>query len=190
MRNLVLFAALGALAFSSSSFAKEKDGVTVPDTMKVGDTELKLNGLGTRVKNIVFVGVNVYVAALYLEKPSKSAQEVISSDQTKRVVMVMLRDLEKQAIIDAVRDGFKQNAGAQMAQLQPRLDKFLALIDTDFKKGDRFVVTYVPGKGTQLSGAGEKAAIEGKDFADALFSVWLGNKPVDDALKKALLAGG
>ena len=28
--------------------------------------------------------------------------------------------------------------------------------------------------------------IEGRDFADALFAVWLGPKPVQDDLKKAL----
>ncbi len=33
----------------------------------------------------------------------------------------------------------------------------------------------------------EKGVIEGKDFADALFSVWLGSDPVDRDLKKALL---
>ena len=33
----------------------------------------------------------------------------------------------------------------------------------------------------------EKGIIEGKDFSDALFSVWLGSNPVDAGLKKALL---
>jgi hypothetical protein len=33
----------------------------------------------------------------------------------------------------------------------------------------------------------EKGVIEGKDFADALFSVWLGANPVQEDLKKALL---
>jgi hypothetical protein len=32
--------------------------------------------------------------------------------------------------------------------------------------------------------------IPGKDFADALFSVWLGPNPVESALKRALLSGG
>ena len=32
--------------------------------------------------------------------------------------------------------------------------------------------------------------IPGKDFADALFAVWLGPNPVEVALKRALLGGG
>jgi hypothetical protein len=37
--------------------------------------------------------------------------------------------------------------------------------------------------------AAEKGVIEGKDFADALFSVWLGANPVQVDLKTALLGG-
>jgi hypothetical protein len=29
--------------------------------------------------------------------------------------------------------------------------------------------------------------VEGKDFADALFSVWLGQSPVDESLKNGML---
>ena len=56
--------------------------------------------------------------------------------------------------------------------------------------GDDIVLTYVPGRGTVVSVKGaEKGVIEGKDFADALFSVWLGPNPVQEDLKLALLGG-
>jgi len=45
----------------------------------------------------------------------------------------------------------------------------------------------VPGKGTTISGSGEQSIIEGKDFGDALFSVWLGKYPVDSDLKTGLV---
>jgi hypothetical protein len=58
------------------------------------------------------------------------------------------------------------------------------------EKGDEIVLTYVPGKGTVVSAKNaEKGVIEGKDFADALFSVWLGPEPVQADLKTALLGG-
>jgi hypothetical protein len=57
-------------------------------------------------------------------------------------------------------------------------------------EGDQVVLTYVPGKGTLVSAKGQdKGVIEGKDFADALFAVWLGGNPVQDDLKAALLGG-
>jgi hypothetical protein len=49
-------------------------------------------------------------------------------------------------------------------------------------------VTYVPERGTHIkAGRGEEIDIEGKDFADALFSVWLGPLPVDGDLKEEML---
>ena len=58
----------------------------------------------------------------------------------------------------------------------------------DVKDGQTLTVQYVPGVGTKVDGAkGESYTAEGKDFADALFSVWVGKVPVDENLKKGML---
>ena len=76
-----------------------------------------------------------------------------------------------------------------MAALKDRLSKFTAQVP-DLKEGQVLTIVYVPGKGTQISGAGKgDVVIEGKDFADAMFGVWLGKSPVDDDLKKGMLGG-
>jgi len=171
------------LAFTFTASAKEKEGVKFPDTAQVEGKELKLNGVGLRRK----IFFNVYVAGLYVENTSKDAAQLASSDQTKRVTLVMLRDLDKHQVGEAIREGFMKNSAGQMATLKERLDKFIGQL-SDVKKGEQLVVTYVPGKGTTVSGSGgERVAIPGKDFADALFSVWLGKQPVDEDLKKGLL---
>jgi Chalcone isomerase-like len=122
-----------------------------------------------------------------VESTSQDAAQIIGSEQVKRVRMSMLRDLEKSKIVDAITEGFEKNAKAQLAALKERLDKLTASIP-DLKKGDELVLTYVPGKGTRIESKGGQAlTVEGKDFADALFSVWLGKHPVDGDLKKALL---
>jgi hypothetical protein len=62
------------------------------------------------------------------------------------------------------------------------------LLRHDVVEGDEILLAYVPGKGTSVSIRGtEKGTVEGKDFTDALFSVWLGANPVQEDLKKALL---
>ncbi|NTX01367.1 chalcone isomerase family protein [Myxococcus sp. CA051A] len=172
------------LLFAVPAFAKEVAGVNYPDTAKVGDKELKLNGVGLR-KKVVF---KVYTVGLYLETPSKDAAQIIAADETKRVRMYMLRDLDKKTITEAISDGFKKNAGAKLPALQPKLDSFNASIP-DLKKGDELILTYVPGKGTEVKSTkgGEDISVEGKDFADALFSVWLGKDPVDGGLKDGML---
>lgn len=58
---------------------------------------------------------------------------------------------------------------------------------SDVKKGELITITYVPGRGTRIEGAKDAYVAEGKDFADALFSLWVGDKPVDAKLRKGVL---
>ena len=118
-----------------------------------------------------------------MEDPAR----VISSDQVKRVEMHMLRDLDRGKIVEAVEDGFQKNSAHKMPALRERLQRFLKVIP-DLKSGETIFVTYVPGRGTHIkAGRGEEIDLEGKDFADALFSVWLGPQPVDGDLKDEML---
>ncbi len=174
---------LAALMLSVPALAKELKGVKMADTIQVDGKELKLNGLGLRTKAIF----KVYVAGLYLETVNKDATKILATDETRRVDMHMMRDLEKGKIIDAIKDGMSNNSKDKMPALKDRLDKFVAVIP-DLKEGQVLSLTYVPGKGTTVKGAGgAEFTAEGKDFADALFGVWLGAKPVDDDLKNGML---
>jgi hypothetical protein len=185
MQNKTVLAALLSLAVVSPAFAREVAGVTLPDTTTVEGRTLKLNGMGLRTK-IVF---KVYVLGLYLETPSKDATAIISSDQIKSLRMSLLRSVGGAKIAETIMEGFERNSKAQMGALKAPLDKLRAMIP-DVVKGDQIVLTYVPGKGTLVSAKGvEKGVIEGKDFADALFGVWLGANPAQEDLKKALLGG-
>ncbi|HLT30340.1 MAG TPA: chalcone isomerase family protein [Myxococcaceae bacterium] len=172
------------LTFSSPVFAKELAGVKLADTIEVEGKTLQLNGIALR-KKFIF---DVYVAGLYLENTSKNAQQILNSDQTKVVRMVMRRDLEGKAIVDAIRDGFEKNAGDKLPQLKERLDNFISGMPPSVKSNDVINLTYVPGKGTRVeSKSGKEINVEGKDFADALFSVFIGQHPVDKGMKKNLL---
>ena len=180
MKRFLLLAALVA----APAFAAELQGVKVPDSLTVEGKTLALNGQGLRVK-IVF---KVYVASLYLEHASKNAADIIKADEIRRVEMHMLRNLDKKAIVEAIEDGFKKNSADQMPALKERLAKFTEKV-ADLKDGATLVIQYVPGKGTTIEGGADSYVAEGKDFADALFSVWIGAKPVDEDLKKGMFGG-
>lgn len=184
MRNATLSAVVLALTLALPAAAKEVAGVQFPETLSAGGKELKLNGAGIRTKFFF----QVYAAGLYLENTSQDASAVVQSDQVKRVRMKMLRDLDKKSVTDAITEGFKKNAGDKVASLQQRLDAFNAIIP-DLKKGDELLLTYVPGQGTTIeeSRSGKSHSVEGKDFSEALFSVWLGRQPVDEGLKNGML---
>lgn len=167
---------------ASGSLAGEREGVSLPDSLSVEGKDLKLNGLGLRRKFIF----NVYVAGLYVETKGTDGAAILSRDEIRRVDMVMLRDLDWKSIVDALRLGFEKNAGDALEGLKERMDKFAAVIP-DVKKGQTLTVLYVPGKGTRVEGQGQSYTAEGKAFADALFSVWVGRFPVDEGLKKGML---
>ncbi|MFT3708859.1 MAG: chalcone isomerase family protein [Archangium sp.] len=178
MKRLALAAALFALP----ALAAELEGVKADDTMTVDGKELKLNGQGLRVK----VFFKVYVASFYVETPSKDPAAILKADEIRRVELKMLRDLDQKTIVEAIRSGFEKNAGKNYEGLKERLDKFVEKI-TDLKKGQSLVVQYIPGKGTRVEGVEGSFVAPGKDFADALISVWIGQSPVDDGLKKGML---
>jgi hypothetical protein len=177
----ILFCAVGAAV----ALAGEAAGVKMADTITVEGKTLKLNGIGLR-KKMLF---KVYVAGLYVENPSKDAATVISTDEVKSITLHILRGLSGSQIGEAISDGFWHNSKARMGELSDRLQKLTSMFPA-VVEGDQIVLTYVPGKGTSVSAKGQaKGVIEGKDFADALFAVWLGGNPVQEDLKKALLGG-
>ncbi|MEW5739745.1 MAG: chalcone isomerase family protein [Myxococcota bacterium] len=179
MKRLVLIL---SMVLAAPALAGELEGVKADDTITVGGKSLVLNGQGLR-KKFLF---KVYVASLYLEQKSNDPAAILAADGVRQVKMTMLRDLEKAKITDAIKEGFKKNAGDKLASLQERLDKLCDAV-SDLKSGQTLVIDYVPGKGTTVSGSGKTYTAEGKDFADAMFSVWLGKSPVDEDLKRGML---
>lgn len=177
---VVLFLALVARAADAGKLA----GVVMPDATQVEGTPLVLNGMGIR-KATIF-NIKVYVAGLYLEHKSRSAEEIIRSEQVKRLDVVLLRDADRDDIIDAWRTGLKRN-GADMAKIKIRFDRFSGWI-SDLKEGDSITLFYVPERGvTLIVGGQRKGTIGGADFASAMFAIWLGRAPADEDLKDSLL---
>jgi len=166
----------------TAAMAGELSGVTLPDTLKVGEKTLKLNGLGLRKKAMF----KVYVGGLYLESPSKDPGGILASDQAKAIRMHFLRDLTKAQLVEAFQEGFEANVKDRAAQ-KAAFDKMLAVVP-DVKEGSTLTFAYLPGKGTALSaGNKELGVFEGKGFAGAVFSIWLGPKPPSEDLKKGML---
>jgi hypothetical protein len=174
---------LGALLLAPAAQAGELAGVKLPDTMSVGGKTLKINGLGLR-KKAVF---KVYVGALYLETASKDAKAILAADAPRAMTMHFLRGIEKAKLVEAYQEGFEGNAKEKAAAQKANVEKFLALV-TDVKEGSEMTVAYAPGAGTTVFRDGKEAGkIEGKEFAEVVFALWLGPKPPSADLQKGLL---
>ena len=160
-------------------------GVRMPEVISVAGKDLRLNGMGLRKMDMLF---DVYGVGLYLEKPTTDAQSAIMTDEAKRIDLVMLRDVSRKQFVQAVKEGILRNSGPAMPTLRARLDRLEEALPA-LKKGNVLDFTYLPGVGTLVRGQGREMTIPGKDFADALFSVWLGPKPTSVDLKRQLLSG-
>jgi hypothetical protein len=165
-------AVLGCLAFAA--FAQ-------------GPDPLSLNGVGVR-KRVFF---DVYAIGLYLPKKTSSAEEAISAPGPKRVEIRMLRDVSAEQFSEALAEGIRANhAEAQAKALEPKVKQLSATMAEvkEAKKGMIIALEW-NGRATRvlIDGKPAGAPIEGEDFFRALLRIWLGDKPVQDDLKRALL---
>jgi hypothetical protein len=159
------------------------ENVTFADSIAIGEKAVSLRGAALlRWLKLV----KVYVAALYLPEQAKPSE--VLSDIPKRLEINYLVAIKGADFGPAAEAILARNvSGAELKRLRHRIDRLNAAY-RDIKPGDRYALTYQPGKGTELSLNGEPLVnIEGADFAAAYFGIWLGHKPLDGNLKKALL---
>ena len=180
---LLLLAALPALA-------AEVAGVKFEAETKIDGAgqALVLNGAGLRR----FVFFKVYAAGLYLPAKTTSAAEAIAAQGPKRISIRMLRDVDAKEFSDALEKGLRENNSAdEMKAIEPRLAELLAIMTAlkEAKEGMRIELDWRPGTGTVVvvDGALRGKPIAGEDFYRALLKVWLGEHPVQDDLKDAML---
>jgi hypothetical protein len=174
--SLLLVTLLGAATLTAGSLS----GVTLPDSVKVGDKTLVLNGLGLRSKMMF----KVYVAGLYVEQKSSDGDAIVNADAPKRITLHFVRAVSNDQIKEAIVDGFDANA---KSALKSQIDQFGAALEP-FNENDEMSVTYVPGTGTVLNVKGkDKLTIPGFPFAKALFGIWLGANPPSSSLKNGML---
>ena len=170
--------------------AAEVADVRIDDKARVANAELTLNGAGLR-KRAFF---QVYAIGLYLPQKSSSAAEVLQQPGPKRVAIHMLRDVGADTFTEALADGIRANhSEAEAKALEPRIKELAALIAElkEAKKGTAIALEWQPPTGTVMlvNGAARGKPIAGEDFYRALLRIWIGDKPVQDDLKKALLGG-
>ncbi len=158
------------------------ENVTFADSYHTGRTTLVLHGAGV-LRRFVWKG---YAAALYLEEGA--APETVLSDTPKRLELEYFRSIKGPDFGEAADEVLAKNFPEEViAPLRERLDRINRFY-RDVKPGDRYALTYVPRRGTELSYNGKPLVlIEGADFASAYFAIWLGRNPIDKPLKELLL---
>ena len=180
-------AALTFLSMRSvpASHALTIEKVTFADSTAIGGKSVPLRNAGLlRYMKMI----RVYVSALYLPEDVKA--EDVLSDVPKRLELSYMIAIKGTEFGKGAAPTLERNqTPAELARLKPRIDRINSAY-RDVKPGDRYSLTYLPGRGTELALNNiPLLTIEGADFAAAYFGIWLGRNPFDEGLKRDLLKG-
>ena len=167
--------------------AAEVAGVELDDSIELGGALLQLNGAGERTLYVV----RTYVAALYVARPSSQAQALLGQPGPRRLSLTMLAALSTDWVVERIVAAMRANMGEEaFALLQPRLARLLEpLVALErLQKGDRVDVDAIGGSiRVSVDGRALGAEAPGGDLFDALLRAFIGERPLDAALGRALL---
>ena len=184
LRAAAITAILG-LIFGTFTFplnAAEIEGIQFNNTYIAENTKLRLTGVGL----LRYWGFKAYVGAFYLEEGA--AIDDFRSDTAKRIELEYFRSIKGKDFGPATSKSIAKNVDSKTFDRLRSQIEFHNSLYQDVQPGDRYSLTYDPGRGTELALNGDpKGIIEGAEFAAAVFSIWLGPKPMNESFKKQLL---
>ncbi|MBK9571404.1 MAG: chalcone isomerase family protein [Rhodoferax sp.] len=186
--SVLIRLACATLLVSTAASAATFEGVRFDDSIRLGNRELKLNGMGIRA---VFV-IRGYVAGLYLTERASTMQDIMAMPGPKRIRLRMLREAKSTDFTKALVSGIKKNASpSELESLHDRVVQLESTIESfgTTAKGDTIDLDFEPERGLALSvnGVRKGSVIAGADFFGAVLGIFVGGHPIDARLKKGLL---
>lgn len=175
--------------FSSAAFAQATvGGVRFEPEASVGGQKLKLNGAGVRYRAVF----KVYAAGLYLPDKASRNDEVLNDGVAKRLHLVALRDVTGEEFGKLFTRGMEANTSREEfgKLINPVVRMGQLFSDAkQFRQGDAITIDYAPGIGMVFGLRGKALGEPFKEpgFQALMYKIWFGPKPVDEALRGALL---
>ena len=167
----------------ASAQGRKIAGITFPPELKTKTGSLYFNGCGLREKYTL----DLYVAGLYLNKPTMDAKKVINSSESQAIKIVIVSSkVTRDKFNESVKEGFAN--AAPYSATPSQIKEFKGFFTDPFNVNDEILMMYNPGKGTAVIINGKlKGVVAGIPFKKALFAIWLGNKPAQGKLKKGMM---
>lgn len=160
----------------------------LPATLEFDGAQLMLNGSGVRKKYMM----SLYDGGLYLKAKSSDAEAIIAADEPMAIRLEITSGMiTSEKMEEALVEGMENSTDGNTAPLQEYIDAFMSAFQEEIKEGDNFNIGYTPGKGidTYKNGTHLKTIDGGMEFKQAVFGIWLSDKPADKNLKKGMLGG-
>ncbi len=178
----VFFLGLSRPAAEAATIA----GVTFDPEVEFAGERFGLHGVGLFRYRVMF---RAYVGALYIGK-GHSVDDLWSPETPVRLELEYFWPIAGDRFGPAAVPFLKDNLSAEdFERIQSRADQLSGMYE-DVRAGDRAALTFIPGRGTELTLNGKSLGmIEGDDFASAYLRIWLGERPIDDRFRDQILSG-
>jgi hypothetical protein len=185
LHGTVLVLAVGLLCLDAArANAKGPHGSAFPEVVEAQGVSFTLVGTGVLRWKLLF---RPYAAAFWVADGDGNPAD-FAADKPKRLEIEYYYAFKAGDFAWATWEGMAASSDSESIEhMRARIERFNALY-RDIRPGDRYAITYVPGRGTELALNGEAlGTVEGPDLAAGLFGIWLGEKPLSDSLKAQLL---
>lgn len=184
MKHIYTFVAGLLLALCASTPALSASA-TMPDQIQYGGKTLVLNGVGVRTK----LFMKLYFGGLYLTQKNKDAAAIIAADEPMSIRLVITSSMiSPDRMKAATLEGFQIATQGNLAPIQPQITKLLNSFDKGVGPGDIYELINMPGSGVHVVRNGKLVEkISSLPFKQALFGIWLSNKPVQANLRAQML---
>ncbi len=171
----------------NESFASNRPVESIENQVSLKTVELILNGVG--VRNLLFL--DMYQVALYLPRKLNDPVAILDRDMPRRLRIKLLRDITVQQDLKYLMSGLIDNNSAEeLAAIQAPLDQFTTLMHKigQILNGDVVQLDYLPSFGTRIwLNQHLLGTVPGAAFNRSLMKIWLGERPIQNNLKRSLL---
>ncbi len=183
--KITLFILTFVSAISVYAQTTNIDGIDFPYELSINDDTFVLNGGGLREK-LGFL--DLYVGGLYLSATSSDATQIIMSSKSMAIrIVIASRLVSRDRFIEALEEGFKNTTVGKYTPME--IESFKEYLSDTFEPDDEIILVYSSEeestylyKNTEIRGE-----FSGLPFKQALFGIWLGDKPAQESLKKEML---
>jgi len=180
-RVALMLVLLGMLFSASDVLALEGDASLFAPVQKLHDVELVRQGVG-RLRRWMIKGCDI---ALYTP-PGTTRQSLFDGRAKALEFFYYVRIAGGQFALASDETLKAELSRETYSRFKTQIDEmgsYFAAVEP----GDRYLLYFVPGRGTALDLNGKRRGlIPGDEFADVYFRIWLGGKPLDKALYKGM----
>ncbi|GGE43458.1 chalcone isomerase family protein [Psychroflexus planctonicus] len=178
-----------SLSFVNQATAQiELSGTEIPSYLEINSKDtLQLFGAGARE----ILWLDVYLVVIYFNESDYNSEELILSNKTMGLRLYMKSSLvSKKRIKMAIERGFNKSTQGNYKKYKTRIEQMIDSFEEEIYKNDVIDLIYFPSEETRFYKNNQYlGTIQGADFKQALFGIWLSEHAVDKDLKEDLLKG-